>query len=44
MDRWEQSLPRRRMETNKRIEIALQQKEREGIFNDVGEKDVDAHS
>ena len=35
MHRWEQSLPRRRKDTAKRIEIALQQKGTVGIFNGI---------
>ena len=35
INRWDQTLPSRCMDMIKRIEMALQQKEGEGIFNDV---------
>ena len=44
MNRWDQSLPRRRMDTTKCIDIALQQKERTGPSNDVGEEEFDEHT
>jgi len=44
MHRWEQSLPRRRKDTAKRIEIALQQKGTVGIFNGIEEEELNGHS
>ena len=44
MHRWDQSLPRRRKDTAKRIEIALQQKGTVGIFNDMEEEELNGHS
>jgi hypothetical protein len=44
MNCWDQSLPRRRMDTAKRIDIALQQKERTGPSSDVGEEEFDEHT
>ena len=44
MHRWEQSLPRRRKDTTKRIEIALQQKGTVGIFNGIEEEELNGHS
>jgi hypothetical protein len=44
MNRWDQSLPRRRMDTTKQIDIALQQKERTRPSNDVGEEELDGHA
>lgn len=36
----EKTLPRRHIDMNNHIEISLQKKEREGIFNDVGGEEV----
>ena len=44
MNCWDQSLPRRRRDTAKRIDIALQQKERTESSNDVGEEELDEHN
>ena len=44
MHRWEQSLPRRRKDTAKRIEIALQKKGTVGIFNGIEEEELNGHS
>ena len=42
MHRWDQSLPRRRKDTAKRIEIAL--RETVGIFNGMEEEELNGHS
>ena len=44
MNCWDESLPRRRMDIAKRIDISLQQKERTGPSNDVGEEELDEHT
>jgi hypothetical protein len=44
MNCWDQSLPRRCMDTTKHIDIALQQKERTWPSNDVGEEELDGHT
>ena len=44
MHRWDQSLPRRRMDTTKRIKIVLQEKGRIVLSNDAREEEVDEDS
>ena len=44
IQRWDQSLPRRRMETMKRIDIALKEKASTEVPDDVGEEGSDGHS
>lgn len=44
MHGWDQSLPRRRMETTKRIENDFQRKGKIVIYNDVEEEDLNEDS
>jgi len=44
IQRWDRSLPRRRMETMKRIDIALKEKSSTKVPDDVGEEGLDGHN
>lgn len=44
MHRWDKSLPRRRVDTTKRIKIALQWKGRIVLSNNAGEEEEDKDS
>lgn len=44
IQRWDQSLPRRRMQTMKRIDIAIKEKASTEVPDDVGEEGSDGHS
>ena len=44
IQRWDQSLPRRHMETMKRIDITLKEKVRTEVPDDVGEEGLDGHN
>jgi len=44
IQRWDQSLPRRRMQTMKRIDIAIKEKASTEVPDDVGEEGLDGHN
>lgn len=44
IQRWDQSLPRRRMQTMKRIDIAIKEKASTEVPDDVGEEGSDGHN